>query len=90
MVETPRLQAKIKTAILPKVMSQYKLDKIPLIFSRFQPINEPTVFKTVVVQFQLFTVTGWYHNCTILAIFREKFDCIMHTQVFNFFSEPKL
>ena len=51
MVETPRLQAKIKTVIWPEAMSQYKLDKIPLIFSRFQPINEPTVFQTVVVQF---------------------------------------
>jgi len=51
MVETPRLQAKKNTAIWPKAMSQYKLDQIPLTFSRFQPTNEPTVFQTVVVQF---------------------------------------
>jgi len=31
-------------------MSQLKLDQIPLIFSRFQPSNEPTVLQTVVVQ----------------------------------------
>ena len=31
-----------------------KIDQNPLIFSRFQPINEPTVFQTVVVQFDKF------------------------------------
>jgi len=50
MVETPRLQAKKRMAIWPKAMSQLKLDQIPLIFSRFQPSNEPTVLQTVVVQ----------------------------------------
>jgi hypothetical protein len=50
MVETPRLQAKKNTAIWPKAMSQYKLDQIPLTLSLFQPIYEPTVFQTVVVQ----------------------------------------
>jgi hypothetical protein len=51
MVETPRLQAKKKTAIWPKAMNQLRIDQNPLIFSRFQPINEPTVFQTAAVQF---------------------------------------
>ncbi len=63
MVETPRLQAKIKTAIWPKAMSQHKLDKNPYIFSRFQPIYEPTVFQTLVVQLSQADycfATGWF------------------------------
>jgi hypothetical protein len=51
MVETPRLQAKKRTALWPKAMSQLIIDQNPLIFRWFQPINEPTVFQTVVVQF---------------------------------------
>ena len=50
MVETPRLQAKKRTAIWLEAMSQFKNDHNPLNFSRFQPINEPTVLQTVVVQ----------------------------------------